>query len=49
MFPSSSGPSNPTSLLEMLEGTMILQNTENYSLNNIASYLQRLEPSTAQM
>jgi len=49
MFPSSSGPSSPRSLLELLEGTMILQNTENYSLNNITSYPQRLEPSTAPM
>jgi hypothetical protein len=49
MLPSSSGPSSTRSLLELLEGTIILQNVENYSLNNIASYPQRLEPSTAPM
>ena len=49
MFPSSSGPSSPRSLLELLEGSMILQNSENYSLNNIASYPQRPQPSTAPM
>jgi len=49
MLPSFSGPSSPRSLLELLEGTMIFQNVENYSVNNIASYSQRLEPSTAPM
>jgi hypothetical protein len=46
MLPSSASSSSPRSLLELFEGIMILQNVENYSPNNIASYLQRTEPST---